>query len=179
MVKERLLLHACCAPCATHVMEVLSQSYTLIVFFYNPNIHPEDEYKKRLKDMVKLCEIKNTELLVPEYRPDIWLAHTRGMESLAEGGDRCRACFDHRLQKTAETAGIHGVNWVATTLTVSPHKNPKIINPIGKNAADSCGVQFLAADFKKKDGFKKSCELSREYGFYRQKYCGCIYSMGS
>jgi len=160
-------------------MEVLSQSYTLTVFFYNPNIHPEDEYEKRLKDVVTLCKLMDTELLVPEYRPDIWLEQTRGMGSAAEGGDRCAVCFDLRFQKTAAVAVTRGFGTFASTLTVSPHKNAGVINRIGQTVAAGHGISFLAADFKKRNGFKRSCTLSREYEFYRQKYCGCLYSMGA
>ena len=176
--KEKLLLHACCAPCATHVIDLLSQSYKLTVLFYNPNIQPEDEYAKRLGDMIKLCDIKKTELLVPGYDPEVWIESTKGLEAVPEGHERCSVCFDVRFKKVAETAAASGCPIFASTLTVSPHKNPKVINSIGINAADKFGIEFLQEDFKKKDGFKRSCELSEKYGLYRQKYCGCLYSIG-
>ena len=171
------MLHACCAPCATHVIDVLSQSYKLTVLFYNPNIQPANEYKKRLKDIKKLCDIKNIELLLTEYNPEIWLESIKGYESEPEGKERCRVCFNFRFRKAAETAAMAGYSKLTTTLTVSPHKDPKVINSIGRNIADEFGVKFLEEDFKKKDGYKRSCDLSREYGLYKQKYCGCVYSV--
>jgi len=171
------LLHACCAPCATHVIDVLSQTYKLTILFHNPNIQPANEYKKRSEDIKKLCDIKNTELLLPEYDPETWFQSIKGYESEPEGRDRCSLCFNFRFKKAAETAAISGYRKFATTLTVSPHKDPKVINSIGKKIADKFGVKFLEADFKKNDGYKISCDLSRKYGLYRQNYCGCIYSI--
>ena len=171
------MLHACCAPCATHVIDVLSQSYKLTVLFYNPNIYPENEHKKRLKDIKKLCHIKNTELLLPEYEPEIWLESIKGYESEPEGNERCSLCINLRFRKAAETAAKAGYKKLATTLTVSPHKKPKIINSIGRSVANEFSVNFLEEDFKKRDGYKISCELSRKYGLYRQKYCGCTFSI--
>ncbi len=176
--KEKLLLHACCAPCSTHVIDVLSQTYKLTVLFYNPNIQPEEEYAKRLRDIKKLCEIKKTELLVPDYAPEVWIEKTKGLEAVPEGHERCSVCFDVRFKKAAEIAAVSGCERYATTLTVSPHKDQKVINFIGKKAAHEYRVKFLEEDFKKKDGYKRSCELSRQYGLYRQKYCGCLYSIG-
>ena len=156
---------------------MLSQSYKLTVLFYNPNIQPENEYNNRLKDIRKLCYIKSIELLQPEYKPETWFESIKGYESEPEGKERCKLCFNFRFRKASETAAKAGFAKLATTLTVSPHKNPKVINSIGKSVADEFSVSFLEEDFKKRDGYKISCELSRKYGLYRQKYCGCIYSI--
>jgi predicted adenine nucleotide alpha hydrolase (AANH) superfamily ATPase len=176
--KEKLLLHACCAPCATHVIDLLSQTYNLTVLFYNPNIHPEDEYQTLLWYIVMLCDIKKTDLVIPDYETQIWFESTKGLETVPEGNERCKICFDVRFKKSAEIAAASGCNNYASTLTVSPHKDPKVINSCGRTAAEVFGVKFLEQDFKKKDGYKRSCELSRKYGLYRQNYCGCLYSIG-
>ncbi len=174
--KGKILVHSCCAPCSTYVLDYLSQSYNITILFYNPNIQPEEEYVKRLQEMEKLCKIKETELFIPDYEDYFWMESIKGLENVPEGAERCRVCFDVRLKKTAETAFERGFTLFATTLTVSPHKNAVLINSIGTNAADSFKINFLKSDFKKKDGYRKSCELSRKYGLYRQKYCGCLYS---
>lgn len=171
------MLHACCAPCATHVIDILSQTYELTILFYNPNIQPANEHKKRSDDIKKLCNIKNIELLMPENYPEIWLQSIKGYESEPEGKERCSICFNVRFKKAAETAAMSGQHKFTTTLTVSPHKDPKVINSIGRTVANEFGVTFLEADFKKNKGYKKSCDLSRKYGLYRQKYCGCLYSI--
>jgi predicted adenine nucleotide alpha hydrolase (AANH) superfamily ATPase len=176
--KDKILLHACCAPCSTYVLDILSEFYYISVLFYNPNIHPEEEYIKRLREMIMLCKTKKTELIVPDYDDNLWFKRAKGLEDLPEGADRCDVCFDLRLKKTAETAAKKNFKFFTTTLSVSPHKNAQHINSIGCNVAAMYRVQFIMNDFKKKDGYKKSCELSRQYGFYRQNYCGCIYSMG-
>jgi hypothetical protein len=175
--KEGILLHACCAPCSTHVIDMLSQYYSVIPFFCNPNIQPEDEYKRRLKHMEKLCGLTKTELFVPDYDPASWLEKVKGLEDEPEGGRRCRVCFEVRLAKTAKTAVDKGFKIFATTLTVSPNKNAGVINEVGSSVAERFGIGFLKNDFKKKDGYKKSCELCRQYDLYRQKYCGCVFSM--
>ena len=176
--REGILLHACCAPCSTHVIDVLSQSYSVTAFFYNPNIQPEDEYARRLKYMEKLCGLKKTELFVPDYDPASWFERIKGLEDEPEGGKRCRVCFEVRLEETAKAVVDKGFKMFATTLTVSPKKNAQAINEIGKGVAERFGIGFLESDFKKKDGYKKSCELCRQYDLYRQKYCGCVFSMG-
>ncbi len=175
-VNEELLLHTCCASCTAHVIDTLSQTYRITAFFYNPNIQPESEYSKRLKDLEKLCEIKKIKLIVPQYDASAWFAQIRGLEDEPEGKHRCTMCFRIRLAKVAEAAHQKGIPNVTTTLTISPHKNARVINTIGTEAAKEYKIQFLEYDFKKKDGFRKSCELSRRYGFYRQQYCGCIFS---
>jgi epoxyqueuosine reductase len=175
--KEEILLHVCCAPCSTHVLNILSQIFSVTAFYYNPNIQPEEEYTKRLTEIRRLCVMNGTKLLIPDYDGQSWSKSIQGLESEPEGGKRCRACFEIRLQKTAETALRQGITKVATTLTISPHKNSQIINESGKIVARKTGIIFLDCDFKQDDGYRKSCELSRTYGLYRQRYCGCLFSI--
>jgi len=175
--KEEILVHACCAPCSTYVIDTLSEVYNVTTLFYNLNIQPEKEYKKRLNEMERLCDIKKTELLVVDYDADQWYAGVRGFEDTPEGGERCRLCFEIRMSKTAEIAAERGWKKIATSLSVSPHKNVHVINSVGKCVSKSFGLHFLESDFKKNDGYRKSCELSRLYGLYRQNYCGCLFSM--
>jgi len=176
--KEELLVHACCAPCSTYVIDTLSAAYNITTLFYNPNIQPEEEYEKRLMEMQRLCDLKKTELLVIDNDVDLWNDCIQGFEDNPEGDERCRVCFEIRLAKTAETAAGEGWGKIATTLSVSPHKNAHVINRVGSGVSKRFGIHFLENDFKKNDGYKKSCELSRSYGLYRQKYCGCRFSMG-
>ena len=175
--RGNLLLHACCAPCLTYVLEYFSTDYNISVFFYNPNIHPEDEYKKRLEGVRQFCFVKGTELFVPAYDSQHWFEYVKGLEGQPEGGERCSRCFELRLRRTSEFAKQMGFDIITTTLTVSPHKNAELINLLGNDISGKHGIKFFEADFKKKDGYKKSCELSRRYGLYRQNYCGCLYSM--
>lgn len=178
-VKTPVLLHICCAPCATSVIETLkADDYEVIGYFYNPNIHPESEYQIRLKEFEKLASNNLlSEIIVDIYNPDIWFNQTEGMENVPEGGDRCKICYALRLEQAAKMALKKGYSSFATTLTVSPHKPAGIINIVGQGVGERYGIKFLSYDFKKKDGFKKSIELSKKYNFYRQLYCGCIYSM--
>ena len=173
---KKLLLHACCAPCMTVPIERLQSEYDITGFFYNPNIHPEEEYKKRLNEITNWTQQKNIPLIVHEYDVDRWHELVKGLEKEPERGKRCTVCFRMRLQQTAILAKQKGFDWFTTTLSISPHKNANIINQIGKKLRDQIGVQFLEANFKKKNGFKRSIELSKKYNFYRQNYCGCIYS---
>ena len=175
--KEKLLLHACCAPCSPHVVELLRKEFKVSVFFYNPNIHPLEEYKLRLEEMRGFLAAISVELIEGEYDTAQWFCMVKGMEQEEEGGRRCELCYRMRLEKTASMAQAKGFEYFTTTLTVSPHKNAKIINQIGSEIKGNPDVAFYEADFKKRDGFKKSCELSKKHGFYRQNYCGCIYSM--
>jgi len=174
--KKRLLLHTCCAPCAPHVIELLKAGFEVTAFFYNPNIHPLEEYEHRLKEIKQFCRKIEIDLITGNYDVDSWLHQTRGMENEDEGGARCRLCYQMRLKKTAQHAHTYGFGCFTTTLTVSPHKNAAVINQIGRELRKNYPVTFYEADFKKHDGFKKSCELSNEHGFYRQNYCGCSYS---
>ena len=172
-----LLLHICCGSCATHVIESLKANYTLKGYFYNPNIHPEEEYRCRLDDALKLSETLNVPFLAAPYDPERWSEAIRGLEEEPEGGERCEVCFRLRLEEAARTARREKIPVIATTLTTSPHKNARLINLTGASAAKKEGVEFLPADFKKKDGFKRSVKLSLSFGLTRQDYCGCIYSL--
>lgn len=174
---QQLLLHVCCAPCSPHVVELLQKEFALTAFFYNPNIHPQEEYERRLQEVERYCREKNIGLLKGEYDADRWLSAVKGMEGQQEGGKRCEVCYRVRLEKTALVAQVRGMIYCATTLTVSPHKKALVVNRIGREAGKGHARIFYEADFKKQDGYKKSCELSKQYNFYRQTYCGCIYSI--
>jgi hypothetical protein len=174
--KKKLLLHTCCAPCSPHVIETLGKEFDVCTFFYNPNIHPLEEYQLRLKEMEGFLDTVSVGLIVGAYDADQWFQAVAGMEHEEEGGRRCELCYRMRLEKTVSVAHAQGFQQVTTTLTVSPHKKATIINRIGRELTATGDVTFYEADFKKRDGFKKSCELSRKHGFYRQNYCGCIYS---
>jgi len=176
MEKEKLLLHSCCAPCSVYVMELLLENYQVTSYFYNPNIHFYNEYQKREIEMERLTSAKGIPLIKGEYELEEWFLKAKGLEQEPEKGKRCIQCFILRLEKTAQLAQKLDVAWFSTTLTVSPHKDATQINKIGKELALKYGLKFLSADFKKQDGFKKSVELSKQWGFYRQNYCGCIYS---
>jgi hypothetical protein len=176
----KLLLHSCCAPCSSYVIEYLSTYFLVTVFFYNPNIHPEAEYKKRLKEQIKLIKkllVKNeVKLVVGSYEPDIFFQRVKGLEQEKEGQKRCLKCYELRLEKTAQYASQSGFPYFTTTLTVSPHKNVKLINRLGYNIASTYQLGYLFSDFKKKSGFERSVMLSHQYQLYRQNYCGCIFS---
>jgi len=174
---KKLLLHVCCAPCAPHVIELLQQEFALTAFFYNPNIHPREEYARRLAEVERYCRERAIALVTGEYDSERWFSAVKGLEDQKEGGERCAICYRLRLEETALTARAHEIGYFATTLTVSPYKKAPVINLIGREAARQYATIFYEADFKKHDGFKKSCELSRHYNFYRQTYCGCIYSI--
>lgn len=176
-MKDKLLLHVCCAPDATVVVERLSADYDLAVYFYDPNIHPESEYFLRRDEMARLAKRLNVSFHDGEYDADRWFGLVKGLEQEPEGGARCAVCFRMRLERTAEWAAINGYELFTTVLTVSPHKDADLINRLGREAASACGISFLEGNFKKKDGFRRSVELSREYGLYRQDYCGCLFSM--
>jgi hypothetical protein len=174
--KPKLLLHACCAPCSPHVLNLLREDWDVVLFFYNPNIEPQDEWRMRLEEMEKLSEATSVALITGEYDNDRWRESISGLESELEGGRRCEVCFRFRLESAASEAARIGASHIATTLSVSPHKNAVVINEQGANVAKESGIGFLRADFKKNDGYKKSCELSRIFGFRRQNYCGCSFS---
>lgn len=172
----RLLLHCCCAPCASYVLEALRPSFDLTCYFHNPNIDPSDEYERRLAEMQRLAACLAIPLVIPRYDRAPWRQAVRGHESQPEGGSRCLICYRFRLEATARYAAENGIPWFTSTLSVSPHKNARAINPIGQEIAGSLGLRFYSADFKKKDGFKTSLQISRQFGFYRQTYCGCCFS---
>ena len=177
----RLLLHCCCAPCASHVLEYLSPVYDITIFFYNPNIQPREEYHKRAGEFGKLARYAAQRNTADSVFVDTDFAEfdtlTASLFSELEGGLRCRICFEMRLGKTADHARENGFDLFATTLSVSPHKNAKQLNEIGNVLAEESGVEFYSADFKKRDGYKRSIELSKQYDLYRQSYCGCRWSM--
>jgi predicted adenine nucleotide alpha hydrolase (AANH) superfamily ATPase len=175
-MKPKLLLHICCAPCSTHVVEVLREDYDLTGYFYNPNIHPKTEYLKREEEMKRYAGKIGLDLVCAEYDDARWFEMVKGMEDVPEGGERCFLCYRMRLKKAAQYAAEHGYQLVATTLSISPHKNAVKINKIGPEVADNRGLQFYTADFKKKGGFERSVRMSKEAGLYRQSYCGCIFS---
>jgi len=175
-VKRDLLLHVCCAPCASAVFEALVKDFKVTAFFCNPNIQPDAEYQKRIEHVRRLCRIQDIALVVSDHDDGSWSRQTVGLEHEPEGGSRCSICFKLRLTRAVAEAHNRGIKTVATTLSVSPHKNVRLINAIGSDAAKDAGITFLERDFKKNDGYRKSCELSRAYGLYRQNYCGCLYS---
>lgn len=175
--RPRLLLHSCCGPCSSYVLEYLSDYFDITLFFYNPNIQPAEEYEKRLltqKQLLERAKYKNpVAFLAGEYEPQRFFEAVKGLENCREGGARCEKCFELRLSKAAEIAKKGGFDYFATTLTVSPHKNAVLINEIGGRYQN-----YLPSDFKKREGYKRSIILSKEYELYRQGYCGCIFSKG-
>jgi predicted adenine nucleotide alpha hydrolase (AANH) superfamily ATPase len=175
--KPSLLLHICCAPCATHTLEQLRKDFNVTGLFYNPNIQPETEFKRRLEETRRLAALMDFTVIFLEEGQDKWSESTKGYEDEPEGGQRCSICYKLRLEKTAQYAKAQGFAWFTTTLTISPHKKASIINDIGSELADNYGINFYNADFKKKNGFKKSSELSKKYQLYRQSYCGCLFSL--
>lgn len=175
--KPRLLLHACCGPCASSVLEYLTPLFDVTVYFYNPNILPKEEFIKRenaLKDVI--AHFDGVKLIIPEQDEIEYISYVKGHKNDREGGARCSLCFTLRLEKTAEFLKSHSneFDFFATTLTVSPHKNAPLINQIGNDVANKIGVKYLSSDFKKHDGYLRSTVLCREWGIYRQVYCGCI-----
>lgn len=175
-----LLLHSCCAPCSSYVIEYLSKYFKITVFYYNPNISPDNEYRYRADEQKRLIEsmsLENpVEFLEGEYNPADFFEASKGLEDAPEGGARCAKCFNLRLSKTAETAQQGNYDYFTTTLTISPLKNAQLINNIGKELSNKYNVPYLLSDFKKKNGYKRSIVLSKEYNLYRQNYCGCIFS---
>jgi hypothetical protein len=174
---QSLLLHICCAPCSTQVIRVLQQKFTVTGFFYNPNIEPEEEYLRRLATMRQFAIQIGFPLLIGNYEHSLWEDAVKGSESEPEGGTRCSICYRFRLEQTAKQAKENGFTLFATTLTISPHKPASVINKIGLELAQKYSIAFEPADFKKKDGFKQSCTLAKEFQLYRQTYCGCKYSL--
>ncbi len=175
-----LLLHSCCAPCSSYVLEYLSRFFAITVLYYNPNISPAEEFYRRAEEQKRLIdEIPHEHpifLIVSEYTPEEFYAITKGYETDSEGGERCFACYRLRLQEAAIIAKNKGFDYFTTTLSISPLKNAAKLNEIGKQLAQHYGVSYLFSDFKKREGYKRSCQLSAEYGLYRQDYCGCIFS---
>ena len=178
--RPRLLLQSCCGPCSSYVLEALTPYFRVTVLYYNPNIQPRAEYDLRLENQRKIIAALPTpsavDILECDYDGEKYDAAVKGLESEPEGGARCTVCFRLRLEETAKRASELGYDWFCTTLTVSPHKDAERLNQIGRALGERYGVPFLPSDFKKREGYKRSIQLSKEYGLYRQDYCGCLYS---
>ena len=177
----RLLLHSCCAPCSSYVLEYLSKFFEITVYFYNPNIFPEAEFLKRLREEEMLVDrmefVHPVRVIGGAWESEEFYRAARGYEDAPEGGERCFRCYGLRLREAAKVAKAGGYDFFMTTLTISPLKNADKLNEIGEKVGKEFGVRWLPSDFKKRDGYKRSIELSREYGLYRQDYCGCVYSL--
>lgn len=175
-----LLLHSCCAPCSSQVISTLTNFFNITILYYNPNIYPKEEYLKRKEEQIKLLNeiesVNKLNIIDCDYDNEVYEQTIKGLEKEKEGGSRCYKCFSLRLEKTAKIGEEKSYDYFSTTLTISPHKNSKIINIIGKSLEDKYNIKWLYSDHKKKDGYKKSIELSKKYNLYRQNYCGCIYS---
>lgn len=199
-----LFLHSCCAPCSSYVLEYLSEYFSITVFYYNPNIYPDEEYYKRVEEQKnfihafnkashailetsrtmedvseeeKIRKFHDIHFMEGSYDKERFYAMAKGLEQVPEGGERCFACYELRLREAAEHAQRLGMDYFTTTLSISPMKNAEKLNEIGEKLAQEYGVKYLTSDFKKKNGYKRSTELSREYGMYRQDYCGCVFSL--
>ena len=175
-----LLLHSCCAPCSTYVLEYLSEYFSITVFYYNPNIFPEEEFIKRIQEqdmLIQKLPVKHEiKLIAGNYDSERFYEMAKGLEQVPEGGERCFKCYELRLRETAKLAKAGEYDYFTTTLSISPLKNAQKLNEIGERLAEEYGLHYLCSDFKKKNGYKRSTELSKEYGLYRQDYCGCVYS---
>lgn len=176
----KLLLHSCCAPCSSYVLEYLSPFFEITVLYYNPNISPRGEYEARLAEQKRLIaeqpHVHPVHILEGNYCPEDYFAAVRGLEEMPEGGARCQICFEMRLREAARVAKAIGADWLTTTLTVGSKKDARLLNELGTKIEAETGVPYLHSDFKKHDGYNRSIELSRQYDLYRQNYCGCIFS---
>lgn len=176
----KLFLHSCCAPCSSYCLEYLSKYFDITVFYYNPNISPGEEYEKRVEELDRLVSempVKHPfTFLEGRYQPEEFYRIAKGLEDVPEGGERCMRCYRLRMEEAARLAKEGGFDYFTTTLSISPLKNAEKINEIGEELAKLYGVRHLPSDFKKKNGYKRSVELSQEYGLYRQNYCGCVFS---
>lgn len=180
--KPTLLLHACCAPCSSAVLELLNEVFDITIYFYNPNISPESEFVFRLEELKRLVsemKLENVEVIAPDYDSSEFIKMAKGLEGEHEGGERCKKCYRLRLEKSVAYAKEKAYDYVTTTLSISPHKNSQWLNEIGIELGEQFGIKYLYSDFKKGEGYKRSLELSKEFGLYRQNYCGCIYSKKS
>lgn len=179
-VPQTLLLHSCCAPCSSYVLEYLNQYFSITIYYYNPNISELIEYKKRVEEQKKLISLLPAKyeisFLEGQYEVSEFYQAIQGLEHLGERSERCYACYRLRLEQAAKIAKENGFNYFATTLSISPYKNAKWLNEIGGNLQSVYDVNYLFSDFKKKNGYKRSIELSEQYDLYRQDFCGCIYS---
>jgi len=178
--KKRLLLHACCAPCSSYVLEYLHRYFEITLFYYNPNITPQEEYVFRGEELKRLAAQmlpeEHINVMMMPYDPTPFYQAVQGREEDAEGGARCRICYALRLEETAKAASSGGYDYFTTTLSISPYKNAVWLNDLGAHISERYDVPYLFSDFKKKNGYKRSCELSAQYGLYRQDYCGCEFS---
>ncbi|MCI8794276.1 MAG: epoxyqueuosine reductase QueH [Bacilli bacterium] len=174
--KKSILLHSCCGPCSSACIDRLKEYFDITVVYYNPNIEPIDEYIHRKNEQVRLLKEWNIKYLDCDYDNDLWVDTTKYLTKELEGGKRCSVCFGIRLKYTANMAKRLGFDYFGTTLTVSPHKDSQLINKIGGILGTNLGIKYLYSDFKKRDGYKKSCEFAKQYNLYRQDYCGCLYS---
>ena len=177
---KRILLHSCCAPCSSYVISYLTKYFDITILYYNPNISPYDEYLKRKKEQIKLIHeidtVNKIDIMDCDYDNELYDNLIKGFENEPERGNRCNICYRMRMEKTAIIAKENNYDFFCTTLTVSPYKNSNLINEIGENLEKMYNIKWLYSDFKKKDGYKQSIELSKKYNLYRQDYCGCIYS---
>ena len=175
-----LVLHSCCAPCSSAVLERLHEAFELVIYYYNPNISPEEEFRHRAEEQKRLAAQMpmsgDVRVVEGEYDPERFYQLVRGHEADPEGGERCGICFDMRLRKTAEYARQIGAEYFTTTLSISPLKDAKRLNGLGEAISREFGLKYLFSDFKKKDGYRRSCVLSNDYGLYRQDFCGCVFS---
>ena len=176
--RKSLLLHSCCAPCSSYVLEYLEKHFDITLMYYNPNIQPEEEFNRRLSEQKRLCAEVHPKISVisPEYNNEEYFSVVKGLEELGENSERCFACYRFRMRLAAEYAKEHGFDYFTTTLSISPYKNAEKLNEIGYEIEKELGMPYLPADFKKKEGYKRSIELSKDYNLYRQEYCGCIFS---
>ena len=177
--KPKLLLHACCAPCSSYVLELLHNYFEITIYYFNPNMSDQEEYNTRYEQFAKLLKGMNLEyieVIKPDYDSNEFYKFAKDYASEPEGGERCHLCYRYRLEASAKYALENGFDYFATTLTVSPYKNANLINEIGKSLEEKYDIKYLPSDFKKNNGYKRSIELSRMYDLYRQVYCGCIYS---
>ena len=180
MKKESLLLHACCAPCSSYVLEYLYEKFDITVFYYNPNITEREEYIKRIKELERFIKeapfAEGVKLAEGEYEPELFWEMSKGLESEPERGKRCYKCYELRMKETAKYAKENGFDLFTTTLSISPHKNAEWLNEIGLRLSGEYGIDYMYSNFKKNNGYSRSIELSREYNLYRQNYCGCVFS---
>jgi len=179
-MRKRLLLHCCCAPCSSATLERLQDEYEIDIYYYNPNIEPEEEFRKRAGEEERFVREFRPDggvgVLVAEYDHGAFEAIARGREEMPERGERCYLCYELRMRRTAEYAKAHGYDCFTTSLSISPYKSSRWINEIGEKLEKELGIGFLHSDFKKQNGYARSIELSREYNLYRQDWCGCVYS---
>ncbi len=176
--KPSLLLHACCAPCSSYVLEYLCSFFDITLLYYNPNISPQSEYDLRAEEIIKISSKFESKIkyIISAYSPQDFLNIAKGLEHEPEGGIRCEKCYKLRLEQTVKIAKEKGFDYFTTTLSISPHKNAQKLNTIGKTLSEKYNIPYLFSDFKKKNGYKRSCQLSEIFGIYRQDYCGCVYS---